>query len=161
MAVAVAAGGGMREKFAVTVVFPFIVTDPAVVLPLAPLQLLNAYPLCGLAVRLTLVPCLYCAPQFAAVFTVTLPVPLGFTLVVRVKHGTKFAVTFVVPDITKDARFVLPLTPVQLLNAKPLFGVAVKSMVVPDAYCVPLLQFGPGLGLTLPLPLGLTLVVSV
>jgi hypothetical protein len=105
---------------------------------------------------------LYCDPQFAAVFTVTLPVPAGFTFVVRVKHGTKFAVTDVVPVITREASAELPLTPpLQLLNAKPLFAFAVKSMVVPDPYWVPLLQFGPGLGFTLPLPLGFTPVVRV
>ena len=104
---------------------------------------------------------MYWVPQFGAVFTATLPVQLGFTLVVRLKHGTKLAVTAVVRVIVKDARDELPLTPLQLLNAYPLFAVADKSMVVPDPYCVPLLQFGPGLAFTLPLPLGFTPVVNV
>lgn len=56
---------------------------------------------------------------------------------------------------------VLVAPPVQLLNMYPALAVAVKVTFVPATYCVPLLQFGVGLALTLPAPEGLTRVVSV
>ncbi len=77
-------GGGTAAKLAVTVVLEFIVTVPALAPPVAPVQLLNEYPLFAFAVKFTTVPATYCVPQFAAVFTVTLPLPLGLTAVVRV-----------------------------------------------------------------------------
>lgn len=74
----------------------------------------------------------------------------------------KLAVTLLLPFIATTVGLVEPLaSPLQLLNVYPLFAVAVRVTLVPEEYCVPLLQFGNGIAATVPVPLGFTLFVSV
>lgn len=72
-------------KLAVRFVLPVMVNKIGLLVPLAaPLQLANAYPVLGLAVKVTLVPWLYWLPQFGPGEAVTVPLPVGETAVVTV-----------------------------------------------------------------------------
>ena len=72
-------------KFAVTLLAPVMLTVTGLAAPVAsPLQLLNLYPVAGLAVSWTFVPCVYLVgstAQLGAGEAATEPLPAGATLV--------------------------------------------------------------------------------
>jgi hypothetical protein len=71
------------RRFAVTLLFPFIVTETVPLVPLAsPLQPVNTYPADGVTLTCTTLPAVYPPGQFCAL-AVTTPPMLGFAFVVR------------------------------------------------------------------------------
>jgi len=156
-------------KVAVTVVAAETVTvqGPVPVQP-PPLQPMKTELVPGVAVSATAVPLAKLAVQLAPQLIspgmlVTVPLPLGLTASVKV--GAKVAVTVVAAEtVTVQRPVPVQPPPLQPMKTELALGVAVSTTTVPLAKLAVQLApqlTSPGMLVTVPFPLGLTVSVKV